>query len=63
MKTPTAAVAARRRRTLLWLPMLALGAVLFLLGMHDTVTINGAGLVGMLLLVAGAAGFVAEVDR
>lgn len=52
-------VGQHRRRTFLYLPLLVLGAVLFLLAFP---VLNSAAVAGALLLVTGAGGFVLEAD-
>jgi hypothetical protein len=52
-------VGQNRRRTYLYVPLLVLGAAMFLLAFP---ALNGAAVAGALLLVAGAGGFVLEAD-
>lgn len=52
-------VGMNRRRTFLYVPMLVLGAAMFLLAFP---VVNGAAVAGALLLVMGAGGFVLEAD-
>ena len=59
MRAPSVRVGRNRRRTLVYLPLLVLGAALFLLAMP---VLNGAAVLGASLLAAGAGGFVLEVD-
>lgn len=59
MRPPSVRVGRNRRRTFVYVPALVIGAALFLLAMP---LLNGAALLGALLLVAGTGGFVLEVD-
>jgi len=54
---PTARVGRYRRRAYLYGPLVILGAALVLM---TCPTINGAYLAGMLVMMAGAGGFVLE---
>lgn len=59
MRAPSVRVGRNRRRTFVYLPALMIGAALFLLAMP---ILNGAAVLGASLLLAGAGGFVLEVD-
>lgn len=52
-------VGQNRRRTFLYLPLLMIGAALFMLAFP---VLNGAAVAGALLLITGAGGFVLEAD-
>lgn len=54
---PSARVGLHRRRAFLYGPLVILGAALVLM---TTGTANGAYLAGLLILLAGATGFVLE---
>ncbi|WP_430600298.1 hypothetical protein [Brevibacterium sp. K72] len=43
----------RRRFTILWLPLIALGAITYLIASAQTLTTNGLNLVGLALMAAG----------
>lgn len=53
-------VGLNRRRTYVYLPLLAIGALLFVAAFP---LFNSAYLVGLLFLTAGAAGFVLETGN
>lgn len=57
MSAPSARVGKNRRRAFLYLPLLVVGALLFLASFP---TFNSAYLLGLLFLTAGTAGFVLE---
>lgn len=63
MVGPSARVAAQRRRMLLWLPMLVLGAVASLAGGSMITVFNSLDFLGLAFIVAGLLGFVYEVER
>lgn len=63
MKTPSSHVAANRRRALLWLPLLLAGMVVTLAAAPMIVTFNSLSVIGLVLMAAGVAGFVRELDR
>ncbi len=54
---PTARVGLYRRRAYLYGPLVILGAALVLM---SSGTVNGAYLAGLLIILAGAGGFVLE---
>ncbi|WP_284986994.1 hypothetical protein [Arthrobacter sp. fls2-241-R2A-172] len=57
MMRPTARVGLYRRRAYLYGPLVILGAALVLM---SSGTVNGAYLAGLLIILAGAGGFVLE---
>ena len=62
MNRPAPAVAACRRRTLLWFPLYLLGVVTYLLA-STTNGFNGLALLGSGLLIAGVLGVAREVGK
>lgn len=60
---PSVRVAAQRRRLLLWLPMLVLGAVASLAGGPLVTVFNSLDGAGLVLIVAGLLGFLHEMDK
>lgn len=60
MNRPSAAVAANRRRVLLWIPLIIIGA---LAGIATGATINSLHLIGMALIAAGGFGFISEIGK
>lgn len=63
MKTPSMRVGRNRRRIFLYLPFLVLGALLFLASTETAPVVNGAYILGVALLLAGAAGFIVETGH
>lgn len=59
MRRPSARVGQNRRRAFLYAPWLVIGAAVFLVAAP---VLNGATMLGALVLMAGAAGFVVEAD-
>ncbi|MCT9624311.1 hypothetical protein HWD94_04125 [Pseudarthrobacter equi] len=62
-KPPSVRVGRNRRCTFLYLPFLVLGALLFLASTETAPIVNGAYLLGVTLLLAGAAGFIVETGH
>ncbi|NVM97804.1 hypothetical protein [Arthrobacter sp. SDTb3-6] len=60
---PSGAVAAWRRRLLVWLPLLLAGMAVTLAAGPMVVSFNSLNLLGLVLMGAGLAGFVKELDR
>jgi hypothetical protein len=59
VKRPSVRVGLNRRRTFLYLPLLIIGALLFLLAFP---VMNGVAVLGAVTMVSGAGGFVLEAD-
>lgn len=57
MRAPSRRVARRRRHAVVYVPLLVLGAAVFLAAAP---TLNGAAMLGALILLAGTAGVVLE---
>ena len=60
---PSQRVAARRRRMLVWLPLLALGILVSAAGGPMIDVFNSLDVLGLLLTMAGLLGFAQEVGR
>lgn len=60
MSEPSLRVGRNRRRTFIYLPLLVIGALMFLAAFP---IINGGYLAGVALLITGAAGFVRETGK
>ena len=52
----------KRRALMVWWPLMTIGVVLILAGGH-TMTLNGAGLLGLALAFAGVLGMSTEVKE
>ena len=63
MRAPTTRVGRNRRRTFLYLPLLIIGALMFLAALAAFPIINSGYLAGVTFLIAGAAGFVLETGQ
>lgn len=63
MRAPSLRVGRNRRRTFLYLPLLIIGALLFIAALAAFPIINGAYLSGVTLLLTGAAGFILETGQ
>jgi hypothetical protein len=61
MSNPTARAGRNRRRAYLYTPLLGVGALAVLTS--SPLIFNGADLIGVALLAAGAAGFVHETGN
>lgn len=62
MKAPTARVAANRRRTFLWLPLLITGIATALAGAPMITVFNSQDVLGLALVVAALLGFIKDVE-
>ena len=63
MRAPSVRVGRNRRRTLLYAPLLILGALMFFAATPALPVINSAYLGGVIFLLAGAAGFILETGQ
>ena len=61
-RRPSPAVAARRRRALLWFPLLVLGSFVYLAA-YEAMGLNSLTMLGAAALIAGAAGLAAEAGK
>lgn len=60
---PSKQVAARRRRVLVWLPLLVMGAVASLAAGSMIEAFNSLDATGLILTTVGLLGYVSEVDN
>lgn len=63
MISPSPALAARRRRLLLWLPLLIVGAAVSLFAGPLVTGVNSLDIAGVIFLSVGVLGFVREMDK
>jgi hypothetical protein len=63
VKGPSVRVGRNRRRTFLYLPLLLIGALMFLAALAAFPIINAGYLVGVTFLMTGAAGFILETGQ
>jgi|GEM_PF-6933301 len=62
MVRPSARVAARRRRLLVWWPLLVAGVLVSLAGAPMVTVFNSLDIAGLVLMVGAVAGFIFEVE-
>lgn len=61
-QSPTARVAANRRRVFIWTPLLLAGLVLALAGAPMITVFNSQDALGLALVVTALLGFIKEVE-
>ncbi len=61
-RRPSPAVAARRRRALVWFPLFLLGSLVYLTA-YAAMGLNSLSLLGAAALIGGVVGFAAEAGK